>query len=288
MDRTNSCNWTEARSLTTSSERLRELYHSDTKIHFILGNNPNTPSDILRLLAYDHDAYIRFFVARNPSTPADIIEILAHDNAWVESCGEYVRGNVGLNPNAPDSVLELLAQDPEWRVRCCVAENPNSPIALLRTLAQDEPVVRCSVARNHNAPVELLQLLSSDESEYVRCCIAANPSTGADILDSLSRDQYYQIRTAVAGNMNTSVSTIIWLFSHVSEFRALVKEHMENNALYFDVEIYEEQHENFLLAIASNPNTPFHILKTLNSNSPTILGKALRNCVARNPAWNEG
>ncbi len=280
-------NWTDARSPETTPERLRELYHSDRNVHCHLGGNPNTPADVLQLLARDDEEAVRFFVAGNPSAPADVLEILAHDDA--KYAGRYVRSNVGLNPHAPISILKLLAQDIE-DVRARTAENPNLPIELLRTLAQDEsPIVRCGVARNLNAPVELLNRLSLDEFKYVRRCVAANPSTSADILEHLSHDRWYLIRTAVAENPKTSANTITWLFSHVSEFRFLAKKDMENNALYFDPEIYEEVYENFLLAIAGNPNTPLHILRTLNSKLPStfILGKALRNCIARNPAWNE-
>jgi hypothetical protein len=284
MDNIDQKNWTDARSLTTSPERLRELYHVAPKVHSSIVNNPNTPTDILQALAREGDESVRFFVARNQSTPTDTLEILAHDGA--QYAGKYIRGNVGLNPITPHPILELLAQDVECTVRSDVAENPNLSIDLLRTLAQDESsIVRAGAARNRNAPVELLRILSSDECEYVRDNIAKNPITSADILENLARNRCYRIRTTVAGNPNTSASTITWLFSNISEFRFLAKKDMENNALYFDPEIHEEVYENFVLAIAQNPNTPHNILQSLSHNSSPILGTALRNCIQQNPGW---
>lgn len=297
MDRVNSSRCTEACLLTTLPERLRELYHSDTKVHSKLGNNPNTPADILQALANSDDESIRFFVARNPSTPADTLKILAHDNATF--AWRYVRGNVGLNPNTPDSILKLLAQDVESGVRCSVAENPNVPIALLRILAQDESLnVRVGVAYNRNAPVELLKLLSSDECEEVRRYVANNPSAGADILESLSHDKSHAVRIAVAGNFNTSASTLERLFSNCQAIgnafgyrdnmvANLARADFQVRAGSFDREVWFIEYENFILAIAKNPNTPLHILNILSCYlTGPMLATALQNCVAENPSWN--
>jgi hypothetical protein len=56
---------------------------------------------------------------------------------------------------------------------------------------------------------------------------------------------------------------------------------------FFDPDIWFQEYENFILAIAKNPNTPLHILRILNCY-PTgpMLAEALQNCVARNPNWN--
>lgn len=295
----------EARELTTSPERLRELYRSAIEVHSNLANNPNTPIDILQLLACNHDEYIRYFVARNPSTPADTLEMLAHDHAFVEFNGRcYVRSNVGRNPNTPNRILELLAQDIEWSVRDRVAENPNLPIALLRTLAQDESsIVRSSVASNLSTPVDLLRLFASDKCEFTRCYVAKNPSTSADILESLSQDRFHRVRTAVAGNFHTSASTLERLFSNCQAIGNSFKNRKNGDTGdtmisdlakvnfqatgFFDPEIWFQEYENFILAIAENPNTPLHILRILNCY-PTgpMLANALQNCVARNPNWN--
>lgn len=306
-------NETEARELTTSPERLRELYRSAIEVHRTvaarevhrtLANNPNTPIDILQLLACDRDEAIRFFVARNPSTPADTLEMLAHDHAFVGSSRTSVHSNVGLNPNTPNRILELLAQDIECSIRGCVAKNPNLPIALLRTLAQDESsIVRFSVASNLSTPVDLLRLFASDKCEFTRCCVAKNPSTSADILESLSQDRFHRVRTAVAGNFHTSASTLERLFSNCQAIGNSFKNRKNGDTGdtmisdlakvnfqatgFFDPEIWFQEYENFILAIAENPNTPLHILRILNCY-PTgpMLAKALQNCVARNPNWN--
>jgi hypothetical protein len=166
------------------------------------------------------------------------------------------------------------------------AKNPNLPAALLSALAQDElSVVRGGVARNQNAPAELLGRLSSDECKYVRYYVADNSSTSADTLDSLADDGWHSIRTAVAGNFSASANTLEKLFLHIGAISDSIRRDLQAGSGFVDPEVCAEARENFVLALARNPNTPLRILAILNRDPSPILGKALRNCIAQNPAW---
>ncbi len=84
-----------------------------------IAENPNTPPEILTILARDKDWDVRYEVAWNPNTPPEILTILARD----ESVG--VRYGVANNPNTPPEALTILARDKDEYVRGRAAENPN-------------------------------------------------------------------------------------------------------------------------------------------------------------------
>jgi hypothetical protein len=59
-------------------------------------------------------------LAKNPNTPPELLEVLATDEDW------EVRYWVATNPNTPPEALKVLATDKYGNVRYCVAKNPNS------------------------------------------------------------------------------------------------------------------------------------------------------------------
>ena len=64
--------------------------------------NPNTPTEILTLLARDKDEDVRWRVAQNPNTPPEILTILARD------VDEVVRYWVERNPNSTREVIQTV------------------------------------------------------------------------------------------------------------------------------------------------------------------------------------
>jgi 3-methyladenine DNA glycosylase AlkC len=70
--------------------------------NLLLADNPNTPPEILTLLARDENCYVRWRVANNPNTPPEILTLLARD----ENC--YVRWHVERNPNATREVIQTV------------------------------------------------------------------------------------------------------------------------------------------------------------------------------------
>ena len=76
-----------------------------------LAKNPNTPSEVLKVLATDKDGYVRQYIAFNPNTPSEVLKVLATDTEWFVRCG------VIFNPSTPVEILQLLATDKdsyEW------------------------------------------------------------------------------------------------------------------------------------------------------------------------------
>jgi hypothetical protein len=84
-----------------------------------LAQNPNTPTETLKVLATDEDYGFRCYVAKNPNTPAETLNVLATDEY------SYVRCWVAQNPNIPVETLKVLATDEDSWVRYAVARNPN-------------------------------------------------------------------------------------------------------------------------------------------------------------------
>jgi hypothetical protein len=84
-----------------------------------LAENPNTPPEILSILARDTHWNVRCEVAKNPNTPPETLTILARDK------DVYVRRRVANNPNTPPEILTILAQDMDCIVRWGVERNPN-------------------------------------------------------------------------------------------------------------------------------------------------------------------
>jgi hypothetical protein len=103
----------------------------------VVAGNPNTPTQVLARLAYDHFSVIRRHVAENPRTSPDVLRQLAKDHDM------DVRLAVADNLHTPPDALSLLATDPSIDVRYDLAENRHLPHQVLVELAQDEnPYVR--------------------------------------------------------------------------------------------------------------------------------------------------
>jgi len=66
-----------------------------------LAENPNTPTEILKVLATDEDYDVRSLVAGNPNTPVETLKVLATDKHF------HVRYWVAKNPNYKTQTIEL-------------------------------------------------------------------------------------------------------------------------------------------------------------------------------------
>ena len=76
-----------------------------------LANNPNTPKEILKILATDKDGWIRYYIAGNPNTSKEILTKLSTDK------GAEIRYYVARNPNTPKKILAKLSMDHDRYVR---------------------------------------------------------------------------------------------------------------------------------------------------------------------------
>jgi 3-methyladenine DNA glycosylase AlkC len=220
----------------------------DTTVGRWVAANPNTPLNVLSVLANDAADYIREGVASNPSTPPDALRVLANDE------DRYVRQKVAANPNTPLDVLHVLSKDKDSYVRQGVAENPNTPLDVLRLLAKDkDSYVRRWVADQPNTPLDVLHVLSKDKDRYVRQDVAKNPNTPLDVLRILAKDKDTSVRLEVAKNPNTPLDVL----------RLLAK----------DKDSYVRK------LVAKNPNTPLDALHVLSKDKD----RYVRQGVAENP-----
>jgi len=100
-------------------------------------------------------------LAKNPNTPGDVLRIVAKDVEWI------VRAWVAENPSAPVDALRELAKDGKWDVRLYVAKNTNTPEDILREMAKDEcSEVRYYLAKNPKASSNLLVILFEYEKSF--------------------------------------------------------------------------------------------------------------------------
>ena len=74
-------------------------------------------------------------LALNPNTPVEILKVLATDKKW------NVRYRVAQHPNTPVETLNVLATDEHYYVRYWVAKNPNTPVEIHKLIRAYEFII---------------------------------------------------------------------------------------------------------------------------------------------------
>lgn len=122
---------------------------------------------------------LALLTACDPDTPCEILELLAQADHPV------LLQRIAEHPNVKPFLLEILASNPHPDVRAAVAENCNVPLEILLRLCNDEhPDVRYSLAENPCLPRAVLNYLSDDINPYVAnrarvtMCRLDQPETG--------------------------------------------------------------------------------------------------------------
>jgi hypothetical protein len=135
---------------------LEYLRVPDSSINekYIKAGCPSTAIDELKVLATDEIDNVRRRVGENHNTPKEILITLAEDG----NCD--VRIAVAENPGTPQEVVHQLCCDESVDVRYALAENPNLPIEILEKLTEDpNPYV------GHRAQRTLMMLRPSTIAE---------------------------------------------------------------------------------------------------------------------------
>jgi hypothetical protein len=220
-----------------------------------LAYNPNTPLEILTLLARDEDVVVRL-IARTTLKEGEgpsVIELDAiHRDAVrcgvpvghtaAAACAGYKTAHPVYKSAHPDKVLKVtpdLSKLPHQE-RKDLAQNPNTPPETLTLLARDENEdVRCYVAQNPNTPPEILTLLARDKDGDVRWGVALNHNTPPEILTILARDEYWGVRCGLADNPNTPPETLTILA--------------------------RDTHWNVRCGVAVNPNATREVIQTVRA-----------------------
>ena len=197
-----------------------------------LAYNPNTPLEILTLLARDEDVVVRL-IARTTLKEGEgpsVIELDAvHRDAVrcgvpvghtaAAACAGYKTAHPVYKSAHPVKVLKVTPDISKLPLqeRKELARNPNTPPETLAILAQDEDeYMRNRVAHNSNTPPETLTGLARDEDEDIRWRVADNLNTPPEALTLLARDENYYVRYGVARNPSTTPEILTILAQDVN------------------------------------------------------------------------
>jgi Leucine rich repeat variant len=275
--------------------QIRRLF----KVH---PNNPNRRSrpspEWLRRLAQNDKSSIRAQVARNPATPVDVLAILAEDPDY------KVRVQVARNSATPIDILAVLANDVYYedvykdliyKVRVAVAENPATPVNILRKLSK-EPSCFCSVGRNPNTPIEILEEFVDRNNSDTSTAMTSNPSTPGHVLAKIAYIYPHEIDhkiDSIARHPNTLPETLALLSTYTGNNAARIRMSVAGNLNASPDTLVDLAADSYILrgydccdrftikiAVASNPNTPDYIIKSLWDSKDIFICQAL----AKNPA----
>ncbi len=131
-------------------------------------------------------------LGNNPNTPADMLDHISI------ACPVSVSETIARNENASKATLHRLANHYSFLVRAAVTENCNASFETLACLCEDEhPDVRFSMAENPHVPKLLLGKLISDDNPYVasRACttlarLSGIRSTDAPVWSSQNKREF--------------------------------------------------------------------------------------------------
>jgi hypothetical protein len=90
--------------------------------------NPESPNNILKILAVDERWEIRYRVALNPSSTSEVLELLPTCSypKGLDFLSEFIEATIALHKNSSQELLSELASSENIIVRTAVACNPNS------------------------------------------------------------------------------------------------------------------------------------------------------------------
>lgn len=206
----------------TPSVRLAQLWQKHPQE---VANNPNTPSEILSILATHSDDDVRTAVAFNPNSSTIALECLLLDSeqkiretvlanpqaaSWMQRTPRYVPRAISYVQQHSDSDLATLQQ---WlfssasELRQLALRHPCTPLAsMLLLVFSEEPLEY--LAMRQDMSTEALTLLSTNSSWRVRQAVAEHSLTPPEVLAQLAADEDSDVQMAVANNPNTPSSAI--------------------------------------------------------------------------------
>jgi hypothetical protein len=180
-----------------------------------ISGSPNTPPDILTILATSPFEINRVGVARNPNTPLPSLAALSTDT------DVDVRKYLAINSKLTDQISLRLSQDEDDNVRIFLAQNQHTKSHILINLANDDQErVVIAAARHKGLPEQEIRKLHKHINDKVRANVAANLSAPADILSVLSSDSSDMVRERLAENINLDHDSYD-LLSHDTSIRVL-------------------------------------------------------------------
>lgn len=197
-----------------------------------IAGNPETPPELLDILAHKATKNIQKMIAQNPATDTETLIFLASKpwgekamlNPKLPSCflEKHARNTlpynhrreIAANPSTPGHVLEHLASDENGYVREAVAKNPLTPPSTLSFLASDLKAIRKMALNNPQFPQATLEKLAASEDVRSRFFAASSARASERLLDTLADDEDDRVRREAAFNKNMGVATLERLSHH--------------------------------------------------------------------------
>lgn len=281
----------EARSASTSGDRLRELSVISEELAQIVASNIATPPELLKALAFNRSEAVRKAVVSNPNTSTETLFVLGayfpqelldnpsfpllilEDLKDVERFSSDTLASLIQQPQVPEFLLEYAANHQDKTI----AYMANLNVAISGEMKAGwheeaamvirETPLKYDVLDNYFDEEKVSQSLVSAELlpnllEFIppvilenlnlRRYIGRNPSATPAWLRQLANDSTRWIRNSVAKNLNTPIETLKLL----------------------------SRDRNYMVRrdVLDNPNTPVEIIESLADDSST----EVRMWVAKN------
>ena len=250
--------------------------HPSTRSKENIAKSQSTPSIMLQDLAHDEDWKVRWAVAGNPNTPPDILDMLADDDRYGVSSRLVYNGSVRqdtlqrllprlsdsaalaaierldasrlspterlmkqwagpkynkiLRDDTPGYVLSELHNVRNWVIRGAVVRHPNTwPETISKMTGDEKPEIGYSAIRRCDDP-GILREAATSKDYNLRGIVGSNPHTPTDVLAKLARDSSRTARENVAANPSTPPEVL--------------------------TQLGKSNHEIIHEALARNPSTP--------------------------------
>lgn len=199
-------------------------------------------------------------IALDPNTPPDILEILAYDKRGTQNDPTpRISLAVARNPQTPLSVIEAMSQCSDTYYSTAYIANPRTPPELLLQLAQhSNPKIRTVVAAHPNTPTEVLVALYQEQNRDISLAIARNPQTPLWILEAYSNFQDLNFLAHLCDNPRIEWSMLEKIYRQANNYY-LVNQKLANHP-HTPPEILDQlanfpEHETVKKGVANNPNT---------------------------------
>lgn len=248
---------------TIIEERLKAAAH------------PDTPREILEILAGDLELPIRIAVKYRDDSLEDVIEVIENQH------------EIAANwETLPQQLVELAGSRWSW-IRQAVARNFYTPVEVLRELVgHKEEKIQLAIAKNLATPGEVLDLLVNHGFGEVTKSIAKHPNASeeslrkliprcknyikrrinltSNILEAFAEQDNKEFNQLLINNPNTPTSALekLIIFSNDSYSWAKLAEHP--NAPVSILEQLAKHHYPWIrIDVYKNPNTPEYLKKKL-------------------------
>ena len=231
-----------------------------------IAEDPRTRPETLREIANNLSnrspwgAYIA--VTANPNTPTDVLEMLAR--RWAND--PQMLMNIVRSPNVTSELLQwIYDRGPTDGVLACLACNPKTPVNILRELSHsDDSYILAHCAANPNTPgrEKLQHKLYMSDDKFVRKDLASS-SVDTELLASLATDSSPIVRRAVAGHLASSVDILAKLVSDQDDgVREILVQH-PNITPELLVKLSEDSSSNVRKRVTWSKKTPVEVLEKL-------------------------